>query len=59
MRQSLQIEKIAAALVQAQAEIGGAVKGSDNPFFKSKYADLNSVILELKPIFAKHGMAVL
>lgn len=59
MRQSLQIEKIAAALVQAQAEIGGAVKGSDNPFFKSKYADLNSVILEMKPIFAKHGMAVL
>tara|TARA_R110002126_G_scaffold6532_2_gene33667 strand:- start:1444 stop:2196 length:753 start_codon:yes stop_codon:yes gene_type:complete len=59
MKQSESIEKLAPALVAAQAEIGGAVKGSSNPFFKSNYADLNSVILELKPIFVRHGFAVI
>jgi hypothetical protein len=59
MNQSESIEKLAPALVAAQAEIGGVVKGSSNPFFKSTYADLNSVILELKPIFVKHGFAVI
>ena len=59
MRQSSSIEKLAPALVAAQAEIGGAVKGSQNPFFKSSYADLNSVIKELKPIFVRHGFAVI
>ena len=59
MRQSQTIEKLAPALVAAQAEIGGAVKGSQNPFFKSSYADLNSVIKELKPIFVRHGFAVI
>jgi hypothetical protein len=59
MRQSNSIEKLAPALVAAQAEIGGAVKGADNPFFKSKFADLNTVILALKPIFVKHGFAVI
>jgi hypothetical protein len=59
MRQSQSIEMLAPALVAAQAEIGGAVKGSDNPFFKSKFADLNTVILALKPIFVKHGFAVI
>jgi len=59
MRQSASIEHLAPALVAAQAEIGGAVKGADNPFFKSKFADLNTVILALKPIFVKHGFAVI
>jgi len=59
MNQSESINKLAPALVAAQAEIGGAVKGSENPFFKSQYADLNTVILALKPIFVKHGFAVI
>ena len=59
MRQSENIQDLALALVAAQGEIGGAVKGSKNPFFKSTYADLNSVIAELKPIFFKHGFAVI
>ena len=37
------VEKLAAALVKAQSMIKGAVKDSENPFFKSKYADLGSV----------------
>jgi len=43
MNRSETIGKIATALVKAQSEMGNAVKGSANPFFKSKFADLNSV----------------
>jgi hypothetical protein len=37
------IAAISAALTKAQAAMGGAVKDSENPFFSSKYADLESV----------------
>ncbi len=40
---SPRIDKIAAALAKAQAKIDGAKKGSENPFFRSRYADLASV----------------
>jgi len=38
------IAEIAVALCKAQAVMGHAAKDSSNPFFKSKYADLASVI---------------
>lgn len=57
MNQSESIVKLSAALVKAQAEMSGAVKDSANPFFKSKYADLQSVIKAIKEPFAKHGLA--
>ena len=44
------------ALVKAQAEISAAVKDSTNPHFKSKYADLASVVSAIKPAMAKHGL---
>ncbi len=44
MKSSTEIKAIAAALVKAQTEIKAAIKDSANPFFKSKYADLASVI---------------
>lgn len=40
---SERIELIAAALAKAQLQIKGAVKDSQNPHFKSQYADLSSV----------------
>jgi hypothetical protein len=43
MRTSEQINEIAAALAKAQGQIEGAVKGSVNPHFRSKYADLGAV----------------
>ena len=43
MEMSENIAGIATALAKAQSEIQGAVKDADNPFFKSKYADLSSV----------------
>ena len=56
MKQSESIAKLCEALVKAQGEMGGAVKDSANPFFKSKYADLTSVVKAIKEPFAKHGL---
>lgn len=52
------INELAGALAKAQAEMGGAVKDSANPFFKSKYADLASVREAVNGPLTKHGIAV-
>jgi hypothetical protein len=57
MKQSESIQELATALAAAQAEMGGAVKDSANPFFKSSYADLTSIIKVLKEPFANHGLS--
>lgn len=57
MKSSEQINELAAALSKAQSDMGGAVKDSDNPFFKSKYADLTSVIKAIKQPFADNGLS--
>lgn len=57
MQKSENINELALALTKAQAEMGGAVTDADNPFFKSKYADLGSIIRVIKPPFAKHGLS--
>lgn len=44
------------AMAKAFAEIGGAAKDKENPHFKSKYADITSVIDAVKPVLAKHGL---
>lgn len=59
MKTSEQIDKVAAALVAAQKEMGNAVKDSNNPFFKSKYADLLAIREAILPITTKHGLSVL
>ena len=50
------ITKLASALVKAQAKMDGALKDSANPFFKSKYADLSSVVSAIKPVAAEFGL---
>lgn len=54
---SHEIEELATALGKAQGEMGSAKKGADNPFFKSKYADLSEVIKALKEPFAANGLS--
>lgn len=51
--------ELAKALVNAQSEMGAALKDSKNPFFKSKYADLNAIIDASVPVLNKHGISVL
>ena len=48
-------EKLAAV----KAEVGRISKDSTNPFFKSKYFDINSLLLHVEPIVQKHGLILL
>ena len=57
MLKSESINELAAALAKAQGQMEGAKKDADNPFFKSKYADLASVVEALRGPFAEHGLA--
>ena len=52
------IDKLATALAKAQSEIEGARNNSQNPFFKSNYADLHAVISSAMPSLTKHGLSV-
>jgi hypothetical protein len=47
---------LSGALVLALAEIEGAAKDKVNPHFKSKYADIGSVIDAIKPALSRHGL---
>jgi len=57
MKSSESINELASALCNAQSQMGGAVKDSANPFFKSSYADLTSVIKAIKQPFADNGLS--
>lgn len=56
---STQHQNIATALAAAQMEMGKALKSADNPHFRSKYADLASVMDACLPALNKHGIAVI
>lgn len=58
MRTSESINEIAAALAKAQGAIEGAVKGKENPHFRSKYADLGAVWDACREHLSKNGIAV-
>jgi len=53
------MKQIATALLKAQSEMSNPKKGSTNPFFKSKYADLNSIREAVIPILNSNGISVL
>ena len=52
------IGALAAALAKAQSQISGAVKDANNPFFKSKYADLESVWQACRKPLTDNGLSV-
>lgn len=59
MNKSESIVKLSAALLKAQASMGGAVKGAKNPYFKSSYSDYNSVLEVVKEPLNEAGLIVL
>jgi len=59
MKQSEQINELAAALAKAQGEITGAKADSENTFYKSKYADLASCWDACRKQLSENGLAVL
>ena len=58
MEMSEKIDKLAPAFVKAQGMVEGAAKDSNNPAFKSKYADLSSVWMACKIGLQDNGFAV-
>lgn len=50
---------IASALAAAQMEMGKALKQSENPHFRSKYADLGNVMDACLEPLNRHGIAVI
>jgi hypothetical protein len=50
---------IATALVKAQSEYGPALKSSENPHYKSRYADLASCIDAVVGSLNKNGIALM
>lgn len=59
MTKSEQVNELFAALSKAQGEIDSATKDSPNPFFKSTYADLNSVWNACRAALSKNNLCVL
>jgi ERF superfamily len=59
MEHSSSIAALATALAKAQGVMGGALKDSANPFFKSKYADLESVWAACRKPLADNGLSVI
>lgn len=53
------LNELFAALAKAQSSMPIASKDSDNPFFKSKYADFAEVIRVSRPSLAANGLTVL
>ena len=50
------MKNVLKALLKAKKEINPIVKKSENPFFKSKYSDINDLLAEVEPILHKHGL---
>jgi len=46
-------------LLDIQKEIGAISKDSTNPFFKSKYFDINALLEVVKPVLSKYGIVLL
>jgi hypothetical protein len=51
-----EIKELALAMLKVQAEINPAVKDAANPFVKTRYATLNSVVEASREALLKHGV---
>lgn len=49
---------ISDALVKAQKQFKPVNKDSENPFFKSMYADLSSILNTVLPVLTSNGLAI-
>ncbi len=56
---SYDLSELFTALAKAQAEMQVADLDSENPYFKSKYADLRSIVKATRPSLTKNGLSVI
>lgn len=59
MNSSESIGLIAPAIVKAAADLGPVVKDATNPAFRNKYATLDAIMEQVRPVLAAHGLAVM
>lgn len=55
----METKAIYSKLLEVQKEVAPIKKTEDNPFFKSKYFDVNAILAALKPILSKHGLVLM
>jgi len=55
----MKTESINTKLFNLQQEIGTVSKDAKNPFYKSRYFDINSLIKQLQPLLKKHRLLLL
>ncbi|NBU34664.1 hypothetical protein EB118_20245 [bacterium] len=53
------MKNLIAALYHAKKEFPTIKKDMNNPFFKKKYADINSILEQVEPILRAHGVLIL
>jgi hypothetical protein len=58
METSENVSDLNAALAKVQGEVENARKNSENPHFKSRYADLASILEILREPLSRHGISV-
>ncbi len=46
-------------IAEVKKEIGKIVKDSENPFYKSKYFDINTLLEHVEPLLHKNGLMIL
>jgi len=56
--QSESVKNIVPALIKVQSEITNVAKNADNPFFKSKYADLPTIIEHSRHLLCENGLVI-
>lgn len=59
MNRSEQINELVVALTKAQAEFKPILKETDNPAFRSKYADLSTIIAATRPALNSNGLVII
>lgn len=52
-------DKILKAIFEVKKKLQGVAKSTNNPFFKSKYADLNAYLDTVEPLLEEHGLMLL
>ena len=59
MNKSDSIKNLSIALAKFQGEVTNPSNTATNPFFKSKYAPLETVLNTVRSILSKHGLSVI
>lgn len=59
MNKSDSIKELAIALAKFQSKVKDPRKDADNPFFKSKYVELDSILSCARPVLSECGLSIM